>query len=326
MTRRATSPQPAAKPSGLVLFPTSRENQGFIPQKLSPRLRSNTSPALLPSPSRATFGHRAPHDRRPSAENTSSLKPPTQSFHHDIERPGIAVTADPHVIERETSPSPPRFSNDQSNLILDSPSEIESDGDEGTVTREAWKPASYRLPPEPKWQMISPSQKTPSTASSNISSSYRKRSPSLASSAHTHITRASEDLDDRPPSSAYLKNSTTSNGATAKMTPAEISIARQITVSRQQRKMLQPLRTVMPPTAPAPAPPSSASSSGRRPSHPSPARSSPMTGVPREPGRIAETKTSTPTLVTPPDSLDPNQQYAARAQYRRSERIVLEDA
>ncbi|KAI0516818.1 hypothetical protein F5B22DRAFT_181784 [Xylaria bambusicola] len=321
VARRATSPQPATKPSGFLLFPTNRENQVYMPQKISPRHRSNTSLALLPSPARATFNHnKAPDYRRPSVEHPTSLRPPPQTFHYDIESPGMAVTTDVGIIKQEISPSsPPRFRNGQSNLILDSPSEIDSEDDEETVAREAWKPASHHVPPEPKWQMMVPSQKTPSTASSNTSSD-RKRSPSLASSSYTHITRVSEDSDDASP--AFFKNSANNIAITAKMTPVEISIARQITVSRQQRKLLQPLRTVIPP---APAQPSSSSSSGRRPSHPSPARTSPMAGVPRgEPGRIAETKTSTPTLVSP-DSLDPNQS-AARAQLRRSERIVLEDA
>ncbi|KAI1304492.1 hypothetical protein F5Y03DRAFT_395413 [Xylaria venustula] len=317
--RRATSPQPAIKPSGLALFPTSRQGYNHIPQKLSPRHRSNTSPAFLPSPSKATFDHTTLDRQRPSIEEAPSSKRPRHpSPHH--ERPGIAITTRLDVVERERTPSPPRFSNDQSNLILDSPSEIESE-DEATITRNAWKPAAYQLPPEPKWQMISHSQKTPSTASSSYASSYRKRSPSLASSSHTHLTRASEDSDD---ASAYLKGG--SNGA--KMTPVEISIARQISVSRQQRKLLQPLHTGMPPPPPPPPPPQPvvAPSSGRRPSHTttsSPARTSPMAAVAMsESGRIAETKTSTPTLVHPPNLMDP-QQFA---QHRRSERIVLEDA
>ncbi|KAI0972750.1 hypothetical protein F4678DRAFT_471699 [Xylaria arbuscula] len=309
VSRRATSPQPATKPSGFGLFPTSRQGHNLhIPPKLSPRHRSNTSPAFLPSPSKATFDHTTLGHQRPSIEETSSLKHPRHPSplppHH--ERPGIAITTHSNVVERERTPSPPRFSNDQSNLILDSPGETESEN-EATTTRNAWKPTAYHPPPEPKWQMISPSQKTPSTASSHASS-YRKRSPSLASSSHTHLTRASEDSDD---ASAYLKGG-------AKMTPVEISIARQISVSRQQRKLLQPLHTGMPPLPPPPP------VAARRPSHAtSPARTSPMAAVAvSESGRIAETKTSTPTLVHPPNLLDP-QQFA---QHRRSERIVLEDA
>ncbi|KAF2967430.1 hypothetical protein GQX73_g6133 [Xylaria multiplex] len=301
-TRRATSPQPTTRSSGFALFPTSKQTQNHIPQRLSPRLRANTSPALLPSPSKATFGHIAPsHDLSPAEDIYSSKHPRRISHHHD-EKHGIAATVQPDT-EAALTPSPPhQFSNDESNLILDSPSEIGSVKDE-LVTSQAWKPAAYQPPPEPKWQMISPSQKTPSTASS-YTSSYRKRSPSLASS---HVTRPSEDSTD-----AFYLNSTRNGGA--KMTPVEISIARQISMSREQHKLLQPLRTGPPPPV----------SSSRRPSHASPARTSPVTGVAvGENGRIVETKTSTPTLVHPPDMLDP---HLTLAQHRRSERIVLEDA
>ncbi|KAI8946909.1 hypothetical protein F4801DRAFT_582938 [Xylaria longipes] len=323
VTRRATSPPPATRSSGLALFPTSRPGQNLMPQKLSPRLRSNTSPALLPSPSRATFNRKTPSPRRPSVVETSSLKHSRRPSHPHHEKPGIAVTTDVSTTERESSPSPRQFSNDQSNLILDSPTdiEIEDHAAHAATPWQTWKPTNYQPPPEPKWQMISPSQKTPSTASS-YASSQRKRSPSLASSSRTHVTQLSEDFDDH------------ADGKT--MTPVEISIARQISISRQQRNMLlQPLRTgnAMPPPPPPPLPlpsvsVSPSSGSGRKQSTlSSPAsRMPPPAVVPAgEPGRIAETKTATPTLVHPPDLLDPHN-IVQLAQHRRSERIVLEDA
>ncbi|KAI0447444.1 hypothetical protein F4803DRAFT_323521 [Xylaria telfairii] len=321
--RRATSPQPATRSSGLTLFPTSRQGQNLMPQKLSPRMRSNTSPALLPSPSRPTFDHKPPSHRRPSAEEASSLKHSRHPSPPHHEKPGIAVTTDSHTAERESSssPSPRQFSNDQSNLILDSPTS-EDDGN-AAIPWQAWKPATnYQPPPEPKWQMISPSQKTPSTASSYAS---RKRSPSLASSSRTHLTQPSDvEFDDQ-----QLYSSPDGK----LMTPVEISIARQISISRQQRNMLlQPLRTgtaVLPVSLPSVSvspgitarkqstatvvSPASASSSRMPP---------PLVPV-GEPGRIAETKTSTPTLVHPPDLLDP---HHVALQHRRSERIVLEGA
>ncbi|KAI1747938.1 hypothetical protein F4782DRAFT_518984 [Xylaria castorea] len=336
--RRETSLQPATRSSGLALFPTSRQGQNLMPHRPSPRLRSNTSPALLPSPSRATFHRKTPSPQRPSVVETSSVKhsrhpsPPHQHQHHH-EKPGIAVTIDSHTTEREPSPSPRQFSNGQSHLILDSPTDIEPEGDDATAAaipwQQAWRPATnYQPPPEPKWQMISPSQKTPSTASSYASSSsHRKRSPSLASSSRTHITQPSEDfvVDDT--------TTTISHHPDGKMmTPVEISIARQISMSRQQRHMLlQPLRTgnAMPPPPLLPLPSvsvslgsSSSSGSGRKQST---SHMPPGVVAVGEPGRIAETKMSTPTLVHPPDLLDPHN-VVLLAQHRRSERIVLEDA
>ncbi|KAI0470276.1 hypothetical protein F4859DRAFT_515801 [Xylaria cf. heliscus] len=324
--RRGTSPQQATMSSGLALFPTSRQGQNLMPPRLSPRLRSNTSPALLPSPSRPTFDHKPPSHRRPSVEETYSSKHARHPSPPHHEEPGIAVTTDSYATERESSPSPRQFSNDQSNLILDSPTDVEVK-DDAAIPWQAWKQTSYQPPPEPKWQMISPSQKTPSTASS-YASSHRKRSPSLASSSRTHLTQPSEDLDDM----SY-------NSDGKMMTPVEISIARQISISRQQRNMLlQPLRTgtsiIPPPPPPPPVPSVSVSASpgsGRKQSAASPASASTSRKPPPplvpvgEPGRIAETKSSTPTLVHPPDLLDPHN-IAMLAQYRRSERVVLEDA
>jgi hypothetical protein len=87
--------------------------------------------------------------------------------------------------------------------------------------------------------------------------------------------------------------------------PVEISIARQISISRQQRKMLQPLQT------------SFTSAKPRM----SPAKGSPP--VPRiaigKNERLAETKTSTPTLVTPDETFE-----TQLLQHRKSERIVVE--
>ncbi|RYC58891.1 hypothetical protein CHU98_g7324 [Xylaria longipes] len=274
-------------------------------------------------PNKATFNRKTPSPRRPSVVETSSLKHSRRPSHPHYEKPGIAVTTDVSTTERESSPSPRQFSNDQSNLILDSPTdiEIEDHAAHAATPWQTWKPTNYQPPPEPKWQMISPSQKTPSTASS-YASSQRKRSPSLASSSRTHVTQLSEDFDDH------------ADGKT--MTPVEISIARQISISRQQRNMLlQPLRTgnAMPPPPPPPLPlpsvsVSPSSGSGRKQSTlSSPAsRMPPPAVVPAgEPGRIAETKTATPTLVHPPDLLDPHN-IVQLAQHRRSERIVLEDA
>jgi hypothetical protein len=225
------------------------------------------------------------------------LKHRNSSQHH-LEKASIAVTTSFDITKQKTAPEPSQFSNDQSNLVLDSPTEMEP-AEDGALETNSWKAPAYLPPPEPKWQMISPSQKTPSTASS-YQSSYRKRSPSLASSSRTHFTRQSDDSDDLD-----IPNN--------KMTPVEISIARQISMSRQQRKLLQPLRT-----GPSPSPsPGTGTGTGRRPSRPTPV----VTVGQNE--RLAKTKTATPTLVNPPEMLGSN---LALPQNRRSERIVLEGA
>lgn len=322
-TRRATSPQPAGRRSALGLFPPSRPDHE-MPHRLSPRLRSNTSPALLPSPSKSNFAHSSAANKHHATKDTSRLKYHRHKSHKQPDGQGIGAAMRSDEGTQETVPESSHFSNDQSNLILDSPTEMEEPEGYDTIKSKAWKPiTTYHASPEPKWQMISPSsssQKTPTTASS-YTSSHRKRSPSLLSSSRTQITVQTEDFSDDA-SSSYP------DGNTTKMTPVEISIARQISISRQQRKLLQPLHT-----GPSPSPSTSASSGSRRPSHAnaSPARTSPMVGAMvgvagaavGEKGRIAETKTSTPTLVHPPDTLGTP---LALAQLRRSEQIILEGA
>ncbi|KAI8635284.1 hypothetical protein F5Y19DRAFT_6645 [Xylariaceae sp. FL1651] len=305
--RRATSPQPAIQPSGFALFPTSRQGH-FTPQKLSPRLRSNTLPALFSSSSKATPSRPVQGFKRPSVDETPASNHPRRPSHPHEQCKAASAMASKAIVQVEVS-RVPHFSNDQSNLVLDSPTEIEPVTYDAVKTQPL-KPAAHHLPPEPKWQMISPSQKTPSTASSSTSS-YRKRSPSLASSSRTQTTQYSQDFDEP---SSYPENTPNSG---LKLTPVEISIARQISMSREQRKLLQPLRTGLSPSP-------SASPGGSKPSRGSPARTSPMAGVAMgQNERLVETKTSTPTLVHPPETLDPQ---LLLAQHRKSEWIVLEGA
>ncbi|KAJ9138891.1 hypothetical protein NKR23_g8163 [Pleurostoma richardsiae] len=179
---------------------------------------------------------------------------------------------------REDSP----FSPEQSRLVLDSPSEP----DEDTIVLQPLKPAIS----EPQWQMVSPpASAAPSTTVSNASSSTPKKSaPSSASSAQTPATQPSVDIDEPD---------------TALKTAVEVSIARQISISRQQRQLLRPLQTSL---------------SQRGPRGASPGATGPKLGRNE---RLNETKYSTPTLVVPQETLD-----SQLAQHRRSERVVLEAA
>lgn len=249
-TRRVTSPQPATRNSGLALFPANAQGQKSMPQKLSPRLRSNTSPALFP----ATFHSIAPSHHRESIEDSPGSN-------RRREKPGILITT-PDPMDQETPPLPRAFSSQggEANLLVsDSPTETEPVIHKA-IARQVRKPPLRHISPEPRWRIIDHSQKT------------------LPSSATTKTIR-----------------------------PMEISVARQISISRQQ-----PVRAGVVVTS------ISASAS------PSPSRR-PSAGMPgAEKGRIAKTKTSTPTLVHPPDMLDPR--LAQLPQHRRSERVVLEDA
>jgi hypothetical protein len=178
-----------------------------------------------------------------------------------------------------------QFTPEQSGLILESPTDFEDAEPSPEIIRN--NPVKPKFQ-EPEWQMIDPAQSAPSTSSSI--NSYRKRSsPSSVSSVQTHVTKPSLDLDE--PDNIRLN-------------PVEISIARQISISRQQRKMLQPLQTTFTVSRP------------RR----SPEKTSPMPMIAvGKNERLAETKSATPTLITPIETLS-----SQLAQHRKSERIVLE--
>jgi hypothetical protein len=174
------------------------------------------------------------------------------------------------------------FGPGQSALILDSPT---SDSAPEVVVKEPLKPAI----PEPSWQILSP----PSSTTSSSAGSYRKRSPSSASSVQTHVTQPSIDESDPNLKSAV-----------------EISIARQISISQQQRQLLQPLKTDI--SRPGGRETSPAGSGGK-----SPVRK--LTVGKNE--RLGEAKSATPTLIHPGEKFD-----SPLAQHRKSERIVVEGA
>ncbi|ETS83850.1 hypothetical protein PFICI_05726 [Pestalotiopsis fici W106-1] len=272
--RRATSPQPSKSPQ-FFLFPAAPTGRRTPQQATRPwkTVRSNTSPALLPSPSKATFDQ--------------SLEAHAQSGHpaqHHVGRAAIS-----HDVKSSALPAPSfHFGPNESGLVLESPSDIDSPTIAPEIIRTS---TSKHKIQEPDWQILEPSTYTLSSGSSSATSA-RKTTPSSASSAQTHMTPPpSSDLDE-PDNIDYSHD------------PVQISIARQISISREQRKLLKPLETSFTLRAKA-----------------SPARASPV--VPRigmaENERLAETRSATPTLVVPRQTLD-----ADLAQHRKSERIIIE--
>ncbi|KAH6660700.1 hypothetical protein BKA67DRAFT_653863 [Truncatella angustata] len=290
--RRVTSPQPRTKSPGpsFALFPSTPSGRNSSQQLSHPQprvVRSNTSPALLPSPSRETFDlPQQPHQKEPEAA------------HHHISRMAIPTTA------RTTSQPAPiwvpapthgfNFDPEQSGLILESPTDVESPTLSPDIIRSTIVKPKIQ---EPDWQIIEPSTHTTTTTTTTNSSvtSSRKRSPSsaTASSSQSHATKPSFDLMDEPDDIFINRD------------PVEISIARQISISRQQRKLLQPLQTSF----------SVRSRAGS-------AKGSPP--VPRIAigvnERLAETRTATPTIVTPDETFE-----TLLLQHRKSEHIRVED-
>ncbi|KAI0017268.1 hypothetical protein F4780DRAFT_614983 [Xylariomycetidae sp. FL0641] len=279
-----TASQKHTKSPSLALFPSTpaKRPPHVAPPMLSPRMRSNTSPAHLPSPTKGAFDEASPR-------NTSVHGATGQRSDKPKPKPILSSVTQERDQSRPTQPF--YFSNNSSTLILESPTDLEDEEPEFEIIRTGTFQSSLpRRQPSPKWQMMSPS--SASAESSSSVASDRRRSPSSTSSAHTHVTQPSQDYDDPH----FVAD-------TSKMNPVEISIARQISVSHQQRKMLRPLRT---------GSPAGSKTSARS----SPSKASPFLGLNE---RLVDTKSSTPTLVTPTEDWD-----AQLARNRKSERIVLD--
>ncbi|KAB5576539.1 hypothetical protein GE09DRAFT_1096163 [Coniochaeta sp. 2T2.1] len=307
-TRRATTPPPAKSP-GFSLFPPTPNHHHHGNSPLTPRrlARSNTSPALLPSPSRASFDH-PPHTRK--ERKTVTIVSPRSMEQRQPHPPANPIPnslpANPRPVPQQ--PQPERiistaeaesfhFGPDESGLILDSPGSISSPtmgyAYASVVDAQPLRPTI----PEPEWQIINPDptpaqpRQQPSSSASSIATTRRSPSSS-ASSTHTHVTRPSVDTVDVDESDSALKAA------------VEISIARQISISRQQRTLLRPLKTEV-----GQLPPPSGRVRAGTVGGQSPIR---KVVVSRKEGRVVETKVGTPTEVRDVASL------------RKSERVVLD--
>ncbi|KAI1409099.1 hypothetical protein F5Y13DRAFT_203757 [Hypoxylon sp. FL1857] len=294
LPRRATSPT-TRSPTFALFPPAPPKKPAHIATSNASRLRSNTSPPELRSPSQATFEHSHPMpDQQKRQQQYKQLPDDKPKTHHYKEPPThpyqkgkltiatLARARDQHPTARDH-----QFSPDSSNLILESPTDLSSPEFEVVKSESVRPPASYMQ--EPKWQMMTPPTHTPSTTSSSLTSD-RKQAPSTSSPKSTLSSKTSDDEDD------LLENS-------SNMNPVELSIARQISISRQQRKMLKPLQTT--------------SRTQRSPLNPVPV---PKIAMGKD-EKFVESKTKTPTLITPQETNDPY-----RAQFRKSERVVLDQA
>lgn len=285
--RRATSPQPTKSP-GFTLFPPTPNRQGpspLTPRRLDSRMQSYTSPANLPSPSRPSFDHEAPPRKEKKTVTIISPRTMEQRNQGPPPPPRGNEARESNMSTTDGDLAAFHFGPEVSGLILDSPQSITSPDDNNHPSVIDAHPLRPTIP-EPEWQMI-PGPAAASPPSSTTTSTRRSPSSS-ASSVNTHITRPSLDIDE---SDSALKAA------------VEISIARQISVSRQQRTLLRPLRTDI---AQRPRPG---------------ARVSPVdkVNISRKEGRVVETKSGTPTVVVARDTLE-----SYPAAHRKSERVVLE--
>lgn len=334
--RRATSPQPTRSSPVFTLFPTTPArppaNSTLAPRPATSRMRSNTSPANLPSPARATFeetGH--PHAARKEKKTVTIVSPRTMDERsraaqveklREQQQQGQQRQAPPPAIMIQTITTPGfRFGPDESALILDSPQSISDDG------REPYSPGDDSRPiplkptlAEPEWQMIS----TPPSSSSESGSSNSSKGTAISSSGSSSTLSSVQTQIARPPtspeSSTLPRNLPVDNDEDPDLKAAvEISIARQISISRQQRQLL--LKPVQRSNTIASNGRQMVVNTGaagfkmvsRSASSPNSVAAAAMASkaASKEQGRVVETKLAVPRLVS-------------AAQNRKSESIVLE--
>ncbi|EPE10193.1 hypothetical protein F503_05288 [Ophiostoma piceae UAMH 11346] len=242
LQRRATSPH--TRSPSFSLFPSKSPNVSHHLNLLSvpsgprsPRLRSNTSPAATHSPIRSEFDFSKQSSQRnanPLYENPTGLARKVPVVSHM----GLAVSTMPSPASAMAARSAIYFDPDQSSLILDSPTEMTSPVND----RQTWKETTEELPVfkpvihEPQWQMMSPPS-AGSNSSSNSNVSNGSASSRLVRNKELNISNSSSPASDM---SVELQ---IDEPDSALKSAVESSIARQISVSRQQREMLRPLKT-----------------------------------------------------------------------------------
>ncbi|KAK0643560.1 hypothetical protein B0T16DRAFT_184986 [Cercophora newfieldiana] len=281
LVRRATSPH--MKSPSFSLFPAPQGR----PHGVSPRMRSTSSPTL-PSPARASFDTEQlplPESRlRKESKRVTIISPRTMDERNRAENVEKLREQQIQMQKAQRAPSP--FRPQDSTFFLDSPDSPDTVSDvEEILSPVDALPLKPRIE-EPQWEIVSP----PSTSAlSEASSTMTKRSMSSTSTTSTNVTRPSIDLDDGEDDAA-LKAA------------VEISIARQISISRQQRNLLRTTSTAVPLPKTAPTAVGTARSASVK---------VPMANGLA--GRVIETKQSMPRLVD---------MHFGRN--RKSERVVLE--
>ncbi|KAH6856664.1 hypothetical protein B0I37DRAFT_426062, partial [Chaetomium sp. MPI-CAGE-AT-0009] len=276
--RRATSPQPMKSPA-FSLFPQTPNRQsesvaatgiGMASQtSLAPPrglTRSNTSPAYLPSPSRESFEplpQASPEQSRKERKTVTVVSPRTMDERNraaQVEklREQQARQAHQARLHPETaalSTTTFHFHPNESSLILDSPqsatfsssSSSQDESEPPTTTTIHHRPAlKPTIPSPPHWEIITPPSSTTTTSSSSTSTSTEPPSTTTPSNTNARTRRArapstsSSSFTSRPSLDTTASRVSVDEADAALKAAVEISIARQISISRQQRRLLRP--------------------------------------------------------------------------------------
>ncbi|KAH7328125.1 hypothetical protein B0I35DRAFT_403545 [Stachybotrys elegans] len=221
----------ATRSPSFNLFPSTPGSSSFNGSnpnltRLTPRARSKTSPGILPSPSKDSFS-----DSREPVD--PSVKQKLAPWLAD------ARTLSPSSASREFSN--PNYRN-RFHHPMGSTASLVSSTSSTPTTAEPDVHITDKLHPsftEPKWQMVGQHHASKSAVSlSSVDSSHFR----------TKSTMSPEQLSVKPINQTPAPSITSDQGLSddkakkALEDAVQISIARQISVSQQQRKMLEPLQ------------------------------------------------------------------------------------
>ncbi|KAL2145052.1 hypothetical protein VTI28DRAFT_8152 [Corynascus sepedonium] len=231
--------------------------------------RSNTSPAYLPSPSRTRFEpspQLLPEQPKKEKKTVTIVSPRTMDERNraaQVERlREQQVQRDQQTRFQSHTAAPPaattlHFHPNESSLVLDSPQSATSSSSTSSTEYEVDSPlpVSRRaaLRPdlsEPEWEIITPPSSTSPSSSSTVAAAAAKppnnatpstrnktgRSPSVSSSS----VASQRSVDTVATSASAAARVSVDEQDAALKAAVEISIARQISISRQQRRLLRP--------------------------------------------------------------------------------------
>jgi hypothetical protein len=277
--RRATSPQPTRSPA-FSLFPSTprltvqdTSPSLMAPGRHAPLQRSNTSPAAL-SPSRPSFApgpDNKVHANLMAPEPHPHIASQMSKKARNQQRQESSVMSKRVLDTPKSQTKPQNWSPSESQLTLDSPP---SDANEEILKIS---PLSLKTKiTEPAWQMSTPPRSRASTAASSSTTWQSNHSTSTSASSISTGAVASKPIKSQTSiPKLRSRSATTSSSVSSKRetltssTPpvskvilteneilereqrlksaAEASIARQISVSRQQRQLIIPIK---PPSLP----------------------------------------------------------------------------
>lgn len=290
-TRRATSPQPS--PS----FEPNADTSKPLP---SPRFRANTNPVPYDSPSFVSTPEILTHEAKAQIVQL----PPSSASPHD-KFAQQATHYQPVLVSkfnrRPSGAAPERISLIPK--IHPSPPRATMSPEKFSKQNSPYTPGSGALPASP--------EHTDDEKDIGVAK-RRNHSPSHMASPPASVTSSKAETSRRfSPTSSIAspkKQASEADAQEALRNAVEVSIARQISVSQQQRKMLHPLK-------------SNPSIRHRR--NGSPGSSGPSYIAIEKDERLSETKSSTPVLVNPRElSYSPD----AYQMNRKSEMVILEES